>query len=174
MTDGYTTPPQPQYPGAGPGGQPASVGQRFLARLIDHILFTVVVLVIVLGVVFGSIVGGDTNTTPFGTETNATSILASIVGTVLLIAYFAFLESSRGQTLGKMMLGLEVRAPGGGHPDLGTAVKRNAWLALGLIPVVGSVASLVAAIAIAVTISNSTNGSGWHDNFAGGTTVVKH
>jgi hypothetical protein len=60
------------------------------------------------------------------------------------------------------------------------ALKRNAWVALGILGVipflgfVGSLLSLVAVITIAVTISNDKMARhGWHDNFAGGTTVFR-
>jgi uncharacterized RDD family membrane protein YckC len=75
---------------------------------------------------------------------------------------------------------LQTRGPHGQNPTTEEALKRNAFLAigvLGIIPVVGALApllSLVAVIAIAVTISNNTETrQGWHDNFAGGTRVVK-
>ena len=60
------------------------------------------------------------------------------------------------------------------------AFKRNAWVAIGIlgaIPFLGFVASLLslaAVITIAVTISNDRVARhGWHDNFAGGTTVFR-
>lgn len=173
MTDGYTTPPQSQHPGAGPGGQPATVGQRFLAKLIDWVLITVVVSVVVVTVLIGAIADGDVSAIPLATEVDGSTIVISIISAVLTIAYFALLECRRGQTVGKMALGLEVRSSGGGHPTLEAAIKRNLWMALPVIPVLGGVAQLGAAIAIAVTVSNSTTGSGWHDDFAGGTTVIK-
>ena len=60
------------------------------------------------------------------------------------------------------------------------ALKRNAWTALGLIaiiPVVGwflaPLIELAVVVLILVTISNTPTRQGWHDNFAGGTSVVR-
>ncbi|HLS49225.1 MAG TPA: RDD family protein, partial [Actinomycetaceae bacterium] len=107
--------------------------------------------------------------------------LSAIVGAVLQLGYFAYMESSRGQTLGKMALKLRTYGPNGGNPTMEQAVKRNIWVAaslLGIIPVAGNLlgglAGLAAVIAIAVTINgNVTTRQGWHDKFAGGTTVIK-
>jgi uncharacterized RDD family membrane protein YckC len=90
------------------------------------------------------------------------------------------MEFSRGQTLGKMLVRLQTQGPGGGRPTLGQALKRNAFTAipvLGVIPyfgVISGLLNLLAVITIAVTISrNRTTRRGWHDDFAGGTTVVR-
>ena len=110
----------------------------------------------------------------------AASAVASVVTAAITLAYFAFLESSRGQTVGKMLLKLETRGPTGGRPTMEQAVRRNAFTAigvLGIIPFFGFLAgllSLAAVIMIAVTINKNTETRrGWHDDFAGGTTVVK-
>ena len=65
-------------------------------------------------------------------------------------------------------------------PDNAGAVRRNAFTAipvLGVIPVLGAYSgllSLIAIITIAVTIRrDTTSHRGWHDDFAGGTTVVR-
>ncbi len=90
------------------------------------------------------------------------------------------LESSRGQTLGKMVMKVRTLGPSGTNPTTAEAIKRNAWTALGVlgaIPMIGWVGSLLylgAVIYIAVTInSNTATRQGWHDTFAGGTRVVK-
>jgi hypothetical protein len=79
-----------------------------------------------------------------------------------------------------MLLKLQTRGPDGGNPTFEQALKRNAFTAigvLGIIPFMGFLAgllSLAAVIMIAVTISNNTaTRRGWHDDFAGGTQVVK-
>jgi uncharacterized RDD family membrane protein YckC len=60
------------------------------------------------------------------------------------------------------------------------AIRRNFWTGLSILAVIpivggliGSIAELVIVIVIAVTISNSPTKQGWHDNFAGGTRVVR-
>lgn len=165
-------------------GQPADLGPRFLARLIDYILLAVVNVVLVSFVVVGMIVGTSGGTfTSFGmgSETTwAANAVSSVLSAAIALGYFALMESSRGQTVGKMVLKLETRGPAGGRPTMEQALKRNAFTAigvLGIIPFLGFVAgllSLVAVIMIAVTISkNTTTRRGWHDDFAGGTTVVR-
>lgn len=79
-----------------------------------------------------------------------------------------------------MLTKLETRGAGGGRPTMEEALKRNIWVALGLlsiIPLIGGVlgglAQLAAVIFIAVGISgDAVARRGWHDQFAG-TQVVK-
>lgn len=74
------------------------------------------------------------------------------------------------------------RRPGssGGRLTTQGALRRNTFTAipvLGVVPVLGSLASLlslIAMITIAVTIRcDAAMHRGWHDDFAGGTTVVR-
>lgn len=157
--------PVPPPPPSPSGGQDvvAGVGIRFGARLIDGLLF---------GILIGAVIGVLVAIGLVG-EADATSWIYQSLPTLLYIAYFVGFESSRGQTVGKMLLKLEVQGPNGGHPTPEQALKRNGWLALGLLPVIGGIAGLVAAIAIAVTISSSDTNQGWHDNVGGGTRVLR-
>jgi uncharacterized RDD family membrane protein YckC len=173
-------PPAPPPPSGGEfaptGAQSADLMTRFLARLIDGILLMIVNFIIVttliFGVLFSTGMGSRGGFMPFGGFSIA-GLIASVVTAVIWVGYFAFMESSKGQTVGKMLLKLEVRGPDGQTPSLEVALKRNAWLALSIIPFIGGLAQLVVAIIIAVTINNSTTNTGWHDEFAGGTSVVK-
>ena len=176
-------PPSAQPMGAPAGvGQPADLLNRFLARLIDYVLLAVVnvifVSIIIAGVIMGSSGGG------FGMGTGGSFLanaVTSVLSAAIALGYFAFMESSRGQTVGKMLLKLETRGPDGGRPTMEQAIKRNAFTAIGvigLIPVLGwllsPVLSIIAVVMIAVTINNNTvTRKGWHDDFAGGTSVVK-
>jgi uncharacterized RDD family membrane protein YckC len=89
------------------------------------------------------------------------------------------MESRNGQTVGKMLLKLKTVGPDGGNPTVEEAVKRNAFYAIGLaswIPILGifaGLAELAAVIYIAVSINGSPTKQGWHDTFAGGTSVIK-
>ena len=194
-----TAPPPPPPPGGWqqPGqmpppvqrqtggiGQPADLGQRFVARLVDFVLLAIVNGILVSFVVVGLLWGSDTGSLTNWGVNNGTSYAASAVSTLLttaiILGYFTWMESSRGQTIGKMLMKLETRGPAGGHPTVEQALKRNAFTAigvLGIIPFLGFIASLlslVAVIMIAVTISqDAVTRHGWHDNFAGGTTVVR-
>jgi len=173
-------PPPPIQPAPGVG-QPADLMSRFLARLIDYLLLIVVNIVIVSVVVVGAIMGASAD----GMMGTGSSFLANVVSSILTagiaLGYFAFMESSQGKTIGKMVMKLETRGPDGGQPTLEQAVKRNAFTAIGvigIIPILGwvlsPVLSLVAVVMIAVTINNNAaTRQGWHDLFAGGTSVVK-
>jgi uncharacterized RDD family membrane protein YckC len=176
---------QPGYAG-GPtaqSGQPAGLLERFLARLIDSVLLAIVNVVVVTFIVVGTVMGTDAGAMAgFGGGDGgyAAGAVSSLLTTALALGYFTYLEATRGQTAGKMLMKLHTRGPDGKNPTMEQALKRNAFLAigvLGVIPFLGTVAgllSLAAVIAIAVTISNNTETrQGWHDNFAGGTRVVK-
>jgi uncharacterized RDD family membrane protein YckC len=174
-------------PGRGPAGgigQPAGLGPRFLARLLDFILLGVVTGILSSVVVAGMLLGshaGVLSTWGVGRSTSyPANAVSSAISALIALGYFTLMESSRGQTLGKMLLKLQTLGPGGGRPTMEQALRRNAFTAIpvfGVVPVLGAVSgllSLAAVITIAVTISrNATTHRGWHDDFAGGTTVVR-
>lgn len=191
-----SAPPPPggwQYPGAMPPppagqtggiGQPADLLPRFVARLLDFILLSfvefVLVSILVVGLVMGQSVGNANGLNLDAGATWAASAVSSILSAALALGYFSLMEAKRGQTLGKTVMRLETRGPAGGHPTMEQAVKRNAWTAIGVIGIVpalgwlSGVLSLVAVVSIAVTVyNNRVNRHGWHDDFAGGTTVVR-
>jgi uncharacterized RDD family membrane protein YckC len=165
-------------------GQPAGLGPRLVARLLDFILLGVVNGIVGSFIVAGVLMGshaGMFSTWGVGRSTSyAVNAVSSVISAVIALGYFALMESTRGQTVGKMLMKLETRGPGGGRPTMEQALKRNAFTAipvLGVIPVLGALSgllSLIAVITIAVTIRrNTTTRRGWHDDFAGGTTVVR-
>ncbi|MDX1511508.1 MAG: RDD family protein [Nitriliruptorales bacterium] len=180
-----TTPPPPAPPppapdpdrppipaAAGTSGSPGSLGQRFLARLIDHILLGVVMAIIssaiIIPIAFSS---SDASAFSFAAS-GAAGIVINIIGAAIAIGYFAWMDSTRGQTLGKMALKLRVVGPDGGNPSFQQAAMRNAWLALPIIPILGGLVELGIVIWIAVTINSAPDGRGPHDGWAGGTQVV--
>lgn len=174
-------PPVPSGVGQPGVGQPADLMTRFLARLIDYVILFVVNVIIVTVVIVGAIMGAD-GAGGFGSGGNfASSAVSAVLGAAIYLGYFAIMESSRGQTVGKMVMKLQTRGPDGQKPTMSQALKRNSWTALGVIaivPVVGwliaPLAQLAAAIFIAVTINNNiATRQGWHDQFADGTSVVK-
>lgn len=142
-------------------GTPAELGQRIGARLIDHIIVGVVTAVVIVPLAIGAAVAGQTGGT----------ITTQILGAALIFGYFVLLEHLRGQTLGKMILNLRVVGPDGQNPDLMTAAKRNAWTLIGLVPLIGWLGSIAAVIFIIVTINQSPERRGWHDQFAGAQVV---
>jgi len=155
------------------GDVAADLGVRFLARLIDSVLLWFVFLVIIVPLVIVAIFSGTGGMGSAFGGIGFGNIVGSIIWTAAIIAYFAFLESSRGQTLGKMIMKLKTVGPDGANPSLEMAAKRNAWYLLGIIPILGGLAQLGAVIYIAITISQSESNTGWHDSFAGGTRVIK-
>ena len=178
--------PYPQQPGYGPGGptptggvgQPADLLMRFLARLIDGILVGIV-NAILTAIIVVAILGGSGGYGFSGGGGFLANAVSAILTAGLYLGYFTLMESRNGQTLGKMLLKLQTRGPGGGTPTTEEALKRNAWSGLGilgiipLLGIIGGLAELAAVIAIAVTISSSPTKQGWHDTFAGGTQVIK-
>lgn len=159
-------------PDAGTGVVGAELGVRFVARLIDGVLlwavFAIIIVPIVVVAAFGEPFSFGTAYTGFGVDT----FVAGVIWAVIIVGYFALMESSRGQTVGKMAMKLKTEGPDGQNPPLEMAIKRNAFYALAIIPVIGGLAELALVIYIAVTISQSATNTGWHDTFAGGTRVT--
>ncbi|WP_259467931.1 RDD family protein [Rhodococcus sp. SBT000017] len=142
-----------QLPG---GAQPGSLGSRFAARFLDGLILALVQFVLYVILPSGF----------FGT------LLLSLASALLGFAYFTLLESSRGQTFGKQALGLRTLGAAGGLPTQAEAAKRNAFMLLNVVPLLGTVLVIVAYIFIAVTINSSPTKQGKHDELAGGTQVV--
>lgn len=177
---GYQPAPAPA-PGVATGGvgQPADLLMRFLARLIDFVLLAVV-LAIINAVILAAMFSASATGSGIGLGGSyAFSAVSAVLSSVVYLGYFSLMESRSGQTLGKMLLKLQTQGPAGATPTLEQAVKRNLWTAagiLGVIPFLGLITwpiILIAEIMIAVTINNSPTKQGWHDNFAGGTKVIK-
>jgi uncharacterized RDD family membrane protein YckC len=172
-----SAPPPMQMPSG--IGQPADLGSRFVARLIDYVLLIIVNVVLVTIVVVGAIMGSSGGALGMGGNFAAGAVSA-VIGAIIYLGYFALMESRNGQTIGKMVMKPQTQAPGGGTPTLEQAIRRNIWSAfgiLGVVPIIGGLigglAELVAVIMIAVGISSSPTRQAWHDNFAGGTQVIK-
>jgi uncharacterized RDD family membrane protein YckC len=95
-------PAQPAWTAQGPSGPRASFGRRLVAYLIDAIL---------LGVIYGIVAAASDPT------------VGSLVSLVVGIAYFAYFEGgARGQTIGKMALGIDANT--GGSIGYGRGVAR--------------------------------------------------
>lgn len=132
---------------------------RFGARIIDGLL---------VGIVAGVLAS------LFHFSGSSNIMVTGLFSGLLMFAYFVAMEVTQGRTLGKMALGLSVRAPGGApKPDLKQSAIRNSFTLLPIIPFIGSLLAFIAYIVIAVTISNSPSKQGKHDELAGGTQVVK-
>ncbi|MFM9035308.1 MAG: RDD family protein [Mycobacterium sp.] len=165
VAGGFQPPPNPYaatggyYPSVPPAtyGHPGGLGERWLARVIDGLLVGAVSGL--LAALFNS--GSSIMVTGFFTG-------------FLMFAYFVAMEVTQGRTVGKMLLKLNVRGPGGApRPDFKQSAIRNAFTLLPILPYIGGLLGVVAMIVIAVTISNSPTKQGKHDELAGGTQVVK-
>ena len=153
-------------------GAPADLGPRVLARLIDYLILWAVIFVILVPLFIALSVLGSVGGV-FGGGFSFGSLVFGILVAAIVVGYFAVMESMRGQTVGKMAMGLQTQGPDGKNPTTEEAVKRNLWNALNIIPFLGGLLQLAAAIYIMVTINQSPTKTGWHDQFAGGTRVVK-
>ncbi|MBB4764951.1 RDD family protein [Amorphoplanes digitatis] len=150
-------------------GQPGNLIDRFVARFIDGVIVGVVgvVLNIVLAFVSDSWL--------------LTGFISAVATAALYLGYFAYFESTRGQTIGKQVMKLRVFGPGHvGNPTLEQAARRNIFMAFGIagvVPIIGSVlgglAGLAAVILIVVNINSDPQRQHWFDKFAGGTQVLK-
>jgi uncharacterized RDD family membrane protein YckC len=171
MTDQEPDQQGETVPGAPGESASADLGPRFLARLIDFVLLWAVFLVIIIPIVVVAIFSGSFGGA-FG-GLNLGGFVAGLVWAAIVVGYFAVMESSSGQTVGKMVMKLKTEGPDGENPSLEMAIKRNIWIALGIIPVIGGLAELAAAGYIGFTINQSPTNTGWHDTFTGGTRVIQ-
>ncbi|WP_306359959.1 RDD family protein [Nocardia sp. CC227C] len=137
----------------------AGIGRRAVARFIDWIIAGIVgaILFWVLGRV-----------------ADLPGWISILPGAGFGFLYFVLFEVATGSTPGKKVLGLHVNGAGGAdRPTVKESAMRNAYMLLNLIPWIGSILWFFAAIGIAVTVGASSTNQGWHDNFAGGTRVIK-
>ncbi|GAA3655238.1 hypothetical protein GCM10022237_13940 [Nocardioides ginsengisoli] len=171
--------PQPGFGGA-PAGipRPGELLNRFVARLIDHVILGVV-YAILWGISSAIFLQGFYHSTG---EWFLFYLFLTVIGTVINLAYFGWLESNRGQTVGKMVMKLRTFGPDGvSNPTMEQALKRNGYVALNIIsvvpllgPILAGLAELAAIVYIAVTLNSDVpNHQGWHDKFAGGTRVMQ-
>jgi uncharacterized RDD family membrane protein YckC len=128
------------------------------------------VILVVPAILVGAIVGGGSFAMG---QASGRAFIAGVITTAIGLGYYAWFESNRGQTPGKMAMGLRVHGPSGGNPTFEEALKRNLFQALGIVPILGGIAELVIAIVIATSISSDPRGQGPHDRFAGGTVVTR-
>jgi uncharacterized RDD family membrane protein YckC len=150
-------------------GQPGSLIDRFVARLIDGVIIGVT------GAIINFVLAAVSNSWLL------TGFISSVVTAALYLGYFTYLESSRGQTVGKQLMKLKVFGPDHvSNPTLEQAARRNIFTAFGIagiVPIVGSIlgglAELAAVILIAVNINSDPQRQHWFDKFAGGTQVIK-
>lgn len=171
-------PPPPHTPS--PAGQTVGIGDnaditvRFVAKIIDGVIVFILAGIITMAIrpLLPRRTGFFTDGFGF-TGFSVGALVIAIVTAVIYLAYLAVLESSRGQTVGKMVMKLQVQGPDGGNPSMEAAIKRNAWVLLSILPWFGNLLQAAAVAYIGYTIYDNQNNVGWHDEFAGGTRVIK-
>lgn len=145
-------------------GGPASLGKRIGAYLIDAIILIVALLIVFIPLGIGMGVAGMGDGGNFFTQW-----LGGLLGAGIFYAYFVFLEGSRGQTLGKMLLGMKVVGPNGAAIDYAQAAKRRFPFIIGSlipIPILNSLVGFAIVIAILVTVVSDDANRGFHDKWA--------
>jgi uncharacterized RDD family membrane protein YckC len=172
---------------AGPAGMAlADIPDRVIAFIIDAIILGIVGFII--GTITTSILGDNLLGGIFiGTTIKVPSLLSTIVAVALLAAvsaaYFIFMWTRMGATLGMRVMKLRVvDAMTGGPISQGQAINR--WLTLGLPlalyqfyawSIIGWLiwlASLGFLIYLLITTAQSANRQGFHDKYSK-TSVVK-
>ena len=133
-------PPTTSYPAGGPSGPRASFGRRLVAYLLD-----IIVISILAGILYA-----------------ISKPLGNVAGLVIGLVYFSYFDgSARGQTLGKMALGIRViDFRGGGPIGIGRGFIR--WL--------GRLVSSIPCFLGYLWSLWDKEKQGWHDKIA--TTVV--
>ncbi len=168
-------PDRPEESGAGSGGRPpptfaqgaaetdllASIGARIGARLLDGLIIGLPLTVLVFA---ASDISEDR-------KTISTPLWVQLVAAVISALYEVVLIRTRGQTVGKRVLGIKVvRVTDGALPDWTAAVVRYVLPVVPvLIPVPG--VFLLSIVIYLVAIVHPLR-QGWHDR-AAGTIVVK-
>lgn len=91
------------------------------------------------------------------------SVLSLVLGALASYAYYVVFDVLTGATPGKMLFGYRIYGADEPAVEVGSALRREAFILVGAIPWVGPVAVLVLWGLIGWTISQSPIGIGWHD-----------
>ncbi|MQA25843.1 MAG: RDD family protein [Micromonosporaceae bacterium] len=166
---GYGQPPGGAYGQPGGGlGQPASMGTRFLARLIDTALFFVPAMIIycIGAFAIASNAEVDPNTGQLSGGSTAGLGILYLFYFLIIIGYYVYeitMVGAKGATLGKKWMGVKVLNEQTGQvPGMGGGFMR--WL----IPFVGSFVCGIGALVVYLSpfFDNSGRFQGWHDKVA--------
>ncbi len=118
----YGQPPMGYAVPANAAGSLASIGQRFLAVLVDAVIF--IVVGVVVGLIFGATAMAGVGA--FGAGALArTTIGASVVLALLAFGYYAYFYSTTGQTIGKRVVGIRVIRRDNQPLDWNTGIRRT-------------------------------------------------
>ena len=132
-------------------------GRRIVATIVDGLIFGA--LFTVMTMLFGSF-----SSVGIADWNGSMPVLPSLLYGVIVVLYYMFLEDYLGQTVGKMLLGIEVvREDNGAAPGLGGATTRP------LLRLIDGLFSYLVAF-IAVLVSRKNQGLG---DIAAHTLVVR-
>jgi uncharacterized RDD family membrane protein YckC len=171
-------------PGPAPGLIYASFWTRFLGYLVDILLLTAVELPVTVPLLFAPAlqfihdhpVPRGQALPPFPTDLSNRFLILGVVGALVSALYFGGLVAWQGRTLGQRAMGtFVVRAEDGGQLPAGRAYLRAIVFwgpgLVGVIPAAGSIAGLVAFVAM-LSAAWDQRKQGWHDKL-GRSLVVK-
>lgn len=99
-----------ERPSPRPGTETETLGARILAWIVDALL---------VGVITGAV------TRPLAALGDVGAALNGLLGLVLTLAYFVYMEGTYGQTLGKRLLGIVVVDENGGPCTMEASIVRN-------------------------------------------------
>src|SRR5690606_12804404 len=108
----------PGFPGPDPNsgaGTPGELLPRLGARIIDGLIVGIPMGILSAIMIIAS--GGS----------GFVDFFMTVVSGVVAFGYWTYMESARGATIGKKLLGLSVAGPAGGNPTIEQAAKRNAF-----------------------------------------------
>lgn len=172
-------PAEPYVPGGPPGGypgsgvQPADPGKRLVARLIDLGILVAAwtaVFVGMLAIVFSDASTSRSTVDDMNLGTDVTTFAVSLGMFVLYWLYESLMASTRGQTIGKMIMKLRITDRDGNNLTTGAAMKRSlVWLAPVIPCCVGWITFLVLQIWGMVAMFNRADRLTPMDQFAGST-----
>jgi uncharacterized RDD family membrane protein YckC len=148
----------------------ASPGARAGARVIDWvIIFIVSSIVSVVGLGGGLAMGSTGSDAGIAAMFGALFMTFITVG-IIAIGYEVTLVALKGQTVGKMVVGIRVaRADNGDLPGWGPAAIR--WALPGLVAFIIPVFGMLAALVVYLSFLWDDRRQGWHDK-AAATVVV--
>ncbi|QKW19903.1 RDD family protein [Kitasatospora sp. NA04385] len=162
----------------------ATMGQRFLARLLDGIVTSVIIGIAMAAGLAGAVglaKSKDCNQYDYGStgyescvRDTGTSVVVTLLTMFAVIAVFSLLYEwlmvgLAGATIGKMALGLRVvRENDGQHPGVGGGFIRY------ILPLLGGLVCGIGTLLVFISpfFDNSGKLQGWHDR-AAGTVVIK-
>jgi uncharacterized RDD family membrane protein YckC len=155
-----------QIPGMGTV-KVATLGSRALARIIDSVILGIVVY-IVWALVLGGTTAAVTNDDGTVDDGAAGGIIGAFFGAwaitiVITVAYELVMTAIKGQTVGKMIMGIKVvKSADGQVPGFGPAFMR--WL----LPIIGAVICGIGALLVYLSPLFDSSGrvQGWHDKAA--------